>query len=984
MNRRLPALLLLAGLAAAAAPASAQFMYFPYFGKNRINFERFAWKAYPTEHFKIYFYTDDPRLLKNAADTAESAYLKVSADLRHQLAEPVPLLYFTTVTDFEQSNVFQASEGILGMAEPILFRIGIHGDMPIDALQELITHELTHIFEFDILWGHQGGALTAVSQPPLWTFEGLSEYATGRWSSWSELIVRDAVLNDRMPELDETGDLVARYPTPREPAYDFGHALYEFLVERYGGGAIRDLWQTLKGSAALSRRDPFKRTFGVPARQIGQELKRWLRARAKDFAGRENPEDYSLVLGPEYPANPYYFAFSHALSPSGDVVATISYNAKTYDMDVVLASVKDGKVLRNITAGFTTSYEYIKYDIDPANGPALAWSPEGDRIAFFARRGRRHGLFIVSPVTGRILQTHRLELDQPAGLRFHPDGRSVVFAAFRKGIRDLFQMDLATGAVTPLTDDPLYEKAPAFSPDGRILAYTLRTGAVDKIFLSPLADMAARTQLTFGPDEAIDPAFSPDGKTLYFASNARGAFNICSISLETGEIRRHTDVRTGNFLPAALASEPGRVLFSSFNKGSFQLFKAEAAGPVIGRTSLAAAPAAPAETFVPAVDAAVDPAKIEARQGLGKLYVTSRPPVNAIVSTDGSIYGGGSLAFSDILGNRQFSVSAYQVREMRSTAFAYLNRTGRLQWAASVFQYGIYYYPDLYYYDPSLWHRATYADAAATRRITGAQAAFYYPLSLYVRLEGGLGLLHYEEEILDSYGAGRTGYGSVGFLNGTMASAELSLIGETTRFRPYGPAQGHTFRLSLAQALPVAESFIRNTRFEGDLRKYFYVGSEILLALRLQGRLSRGRDPFLFYYGGNNEVRSATYYSMTATEYWIANAELRFPIASLAQTLLGTLGPIRGVIFFDVTRSHLPGYTSDYYIYDPDYTDGEVPYYRKAQAIGSFGAGLELFLLGYPVHFEWVKQLQWEDFGKPLSITPVGAYKLKFWIGFDF
>jgi len=63
MNRRLPALLLLAGLAFSAAPVSAQFMYFPYYGKNRINFERFAWKSYATEHFKIFFYTDDPRLL---------------------------------------------------------------------------------------------------------------------------------------------------------------------------------------------------------------------------------------------------------------------------------------------------------------------------------------------------------------------------------------------------------------------------------------------------------------------------------------------------------------------------------------------------------------------------------------------------------------------------------------------------------------------------------------------------------------------------------------------------------------------------------------------------------------------------------------------------------------------------------------------------------------------------------------------------------
>jgi hypothetical protein len=986
MIRRVSAFLALAGLLLLAVPAAAQFMYFPYYGKNKINYEKFAWKSYATEHFKVFFYADEPGLLKNVVDTAESAYRKVSADLKHQLADPVPLLYYTTVTDFEQSNVFQISEGVLGVSEPVLFRIGIHGDMPLNELQELITHELTHVFEFDILWGNQGGSLTALSQPPLWTFEGLSEYTTNRWSSWSTLILRDTVLNDRIPELDEAGDLVQRYPLPRDPAYDFGHAIYEFLVEKYGPGAIRDLWQSLKGGALLSRRDPFQRAFRLSARLFGQEFKRYLRARFKDYFTRENPEDYSVPLGPEFPMNPYYFAFSQALSPSGDLVATITYNAQASDMDIVLLSAKDGRVLKNITKGYTTDYEYIKYDIDPTNGPALAWSPEGDRIAFFARDGRRHSLFLISPVTGQTLQTIRLTVDQPAGPRFLPDGKSLIFAAFHKGIHDLFRLDLETGVLTPLTDDPLYEKAPAVSPDGRTLVYSIRTGTVDKLFLSPLTDLATKTQLTFGRDNTICPSFSPDGRTVFFAGDARGAFNVYSLSLTTGEIRRHTDVRTGNFFPAALPSEPGRMIFASFNKGAFQLFKAEAAGAVESTVTFApVAAGAPFERFAPALDFTIDAAKIEPHSGIGRLYVTSRPPVAAVVSTDGSIYGGATIGFSDIMGNHQFSVSAYQVREFRSMAASYLNQTGRLQSAFSVFQYSYYYYPNMYYYDPSLWQYVTYADATAVRRITGAQFLVYYPFSLYVRAEAGLGFFHYEEEMMDTYSIGLYSNASgFGFINGTIASASLSLTGETTRFRAYGPASGYTFRFSVSQALPLAEKFIRNTSVSGDIRKYLSFGSDILLALRLQGHACWGRDPFLFYFGGNNEVRSAYYYSLTATEYWIGNAELRFPLIGVAQTILGNIGPIRGVVFFDVSRSRYPGYPAEFYIYDETYTEGDIPYYRVAQALGSFGYGLEAFLFGFPLHIEWVKQLQWPDFSKPYKFSGLGSYVLKFWIGFDF
>ncbi len=982
--RILPALALLAAL---AGPGFGQMSYYPYYGKNKINYERFPWKSYATEHFTVYFYADDLRLLKYVVDTAESAYKTVSADLRHQLAEPVPLIFYTTFTDFEQSNIFPVTEGVLGVSEPILFRIGIHGDMPVNEFQDTITHELTHIFEFDLLWGNQGGALTAVSSPPGWTFEGLSEYTTAHWSSWSTLILRDTVLNDRIPDFDESGDLLLRYPLPRDPAYDFGHAIYEFIVERFGPNAIRDFWQVLKQSnTLLARRDPLVRAFRRTAREFGQEFKKYLRARFKDYYGRENPEDYSVPLGPEFPINPYYFAFSHALSPSGELVATITYNARDNDMNIVLLSSKDGRILKTITKRYSSDYEYIKYEIDPSLGPSLAWSPDGDRLVFFARDGRRHNLFMISPLTGETLKKITITVDQPAGPCFLPDGRTLLFTAFDKGIHDLFALDLDTGAARNLTNDELFEKAPAVSPDGRFMAYSVRAGTEDRLMLSPLADLKTRTTLTSGPGNAVCPSFSRDGKTIFYAGDARGAYNIYSLSLETGEVRRHTDVRTGNFFPVPLPTGPNAILFSSFNKGSFQLFKGEAAGPVEATIAIPAAEHdKPVEKFQPVLTFDVQKDKIEAHTGLGKLFVTARPPVDAVISTDGSIYGGSAIGFSDVLGNHQFSVLAYQVREFRSFAFSYYNLGGRLQYALNAFQYGIYYYPDLYYYDPLLWSRATYNDAMAVRKITGATLSLFYPLDRYLRLEGGLGFYSYEEDFVDPYAMSTSGYqGGFGFLSGTMVTASASLTGETTRFKQYGPATGSTFRISVSQGLPLGDKLLRNTTLEADVRKYFYLGADFLLALRFQGGLCAGRDKFISYYGGNNQVRSAYYYSIIATAYWFANAEFRFPLIGVAQTIIGNFGPIRGVVFFDITRSKYGDYPAKFYRYVPEQSTALSPYYATGDAFGSFGYGFEMFLFGFPVHFEWVKRLEWVSLDKPFSIDKIGSYGLKFWIGFDF
>ena len=975
------AVVLSAGL---AAPAAAQFSI-PYYGKNKVNYERFPWKSYSTEHFQIFFYAADPAVLQRVADMAESSYKKISSELKHALNDPVPLLFYTTYTDFEMSNVFQISEGVLGVSEPALHRIGIHGDMAEDELQGLITHELSHIFQFDILWGSPGGSLYALAEPPLWTFEGLSEYMTGEWSSWSTLILRDTVLSDRIPDFSETGELYSRYPLPREPAYDFGHAIYEFMTERYGKNSPREFFASLKGASPLiGRRDPLMKAFGIAPKQFSQEFKRYLRARFKDYATRENPEDYSIPLGPEFPMNPYYFAFSHAVSPSGDLVATITFNAKDADIDIVLLSTRDGKIVKNITQGFTSRYESIRYEIDPSLGRSLAWSRDGNTLAFFARDGRRHSVFLIDVLTGGVVKRLPLVLDQPVSPGFAPDGRTLLFSAFDRGTRDIFSIDLGSGAVANLTRDAVYEKAPALSPDGTTVAYSIRIDGQDKLVLSPLSDLGKKRQLTFGPGNTVTPEFSSDGKTLYFSGDARGAYNLYALDLETGDLRRFTDVRTGIFFPGSLPDRPGTRLFSAFNKGAFQLFLTEEKGvPEERLTFVDLEPDAPAKPFTTEVQVPIDKAKIVSQEGLGKLYVASRPPADAIVSTDGSIYGGSTVTFSDLLANHIFTVSAYQVRDFRSMAFNYVNLSRRLQWAVSAYQYTLFYYPDFYYYDPALWNFATYQDALSTRRITGATIMAYYPLSKYVRAEGSLGFAHYEEDVLDPYAYGMSSALAYSyFLNGEMLSASFGLTGETTRFREYGPISGNTFSVSVSQALPVAESFIHNTTLNADLRKYLSLGGNTLFAVRFRGFASLGRNQFIGYYGGNNDVRSSYFYNLVGTSYWFANAELRLPLINTAQTIIGTVGPVRGTVFFDVTKRRLGDLLADFYRVENDASGAA--YLVTAEAIGSIGAGVQFFVFGLPLHLEFAKRLEWGSLGKPFSITAAGAWMTKFWIGYDF
>lgn len=963
----------------------SQVAFTQFYGKNKVQYSHFRWNYLTTDHFKIYFYSRNDDTLKLLILIAESAYKKLSQLMRHELKEKVPLIFYETYTDFEQTNLFQVSEGVLGVAEPVLHRIAIHGDLPPDELQTLIEHELSHIFQFDFLWGKQEGSLYALREPPLWTMEGLSEFITGKWSSWSKMIVRDAVLNDRVPEFSESGELVSRYPLPRDPAYDFGHALYEFIQEKFGPNAINEFWRALKNFPRVSlftRSDPWKRSFGITLKEFSQAFRRYLREKHRKFYLRENPADYSQPLGPEFPSNPYYFAFSAALSPSGELAAVLTYNARNYDLNIVLVSIKDGRIVKNLTPGYTTRYQSIKFQIDPSYGQNLSWSKDGKTIAFFVRKGQKYALALMDAFSGKILRQIKIPLDEPASPSFHPTEEALIFTAFKAGRRDIFRIDLKSGELKNLTDDKVYEKSAEYSPDGKTIVYTIKDGEYDRIVISPALNLQEKTQLTSGLENAICPHFSPDGQRIFYSGDGLEAFNIYSINLKTGERRRYTDVQTGNFFPSPVPGKDRLLVFCSFNKGSFQLFKAEPEG--VPETPVTPEPFEPATNSLlsQAEKIQLDPSKFSSYQGIGKLYLTYRPPIQAILTSDGSFYGSSALAFSDLLADHNFIFTFSQFREFRSYYFSYLNQKRRFQYMLTAFQYNLFYYPPLYYYDPMLYEYLTYRDALAVRSLSGLSFDAYYPFSLYYRAEFSLSFSRYSEDFLNPallafYGRGSYGY----FTNGNYLSASLALVGETTFFKEFGPLDGHTFRLAITQSIPLTSGYISNTTVTADVRKYFYLGADSLIALRWEGFLSRGKTPFAFYWGGNNQVRSANFYNIIGNEGWYFNAELRFPLINYASTIIGTLGPVRGVVFFDLTRARVKGYPALFYEYIIDENQLRLQSY---EAIGSLGYGFQVFFLGLPLHFDLVKPLVLEKMSELTGLKSKGNLRLRFWIGYDF
>ena len=304
--------------------ASAQTPFVPHLhNKNRIHYNHFKWHTYTTDHFEIYYYPEIEQHLERVASYAESAYQTVSADLKHDLAFKVPLILYKTESEFQQQNVdpSEMPEGVLAFAEPYRDRMVLPIDEPSDALYRLITHELTHIFEFDII------PRTLLRRGlPLWVDEGLSDYMTGYWDPFDLMSVRDAAINDIIPPMSDFegvqfADSDASPTTSATPAFDF-------IEAKWGKEGLRQFLFALRKSVIGGGDTAYEEAFKLKPDEFDEAFDKYMKDRFKPFRDKERPQDYGKDLAPKRGKTDCVSVISIEPSPSGDLIAVAAGNRK--------------------------------------------------------------------------------------------------------------------------------------------------------------------------------------------------------------------------------------------------------------------------------------------------------------------------------------------------------------------------------------------------------------------------------------------------------------------------------------------------------------------------------------------------------------------------------------------------------------------------------------------------------------------------------
>jgi len=981
--KRLRLVTLIFGLLAAAfaaRPAAAQ--YGPAFGQNKIAYDNFRWKVYKAPHFDIYYYPESEPFLNEVVSYAESAYVRLSQDLDHELRFRIPMVIYKTHGEFEETNITleEVPEEVGAFAEPIQNRMVLPIDQPPDKLYKLISHELTHIFQYSLFFeGYIGRALRA--RIPTWLVEGMASYFGQDEDSLDRMFIRDAVVNNSIPPIQYLDNL--SYLN-----YRYGHAVFDFIEKDYGKEGVRNfVYEYRKVLLTGNVEKAVKEAFGTDINAFNRNFNRFLRQRYFPvLLEKKSPDDYGKEIGITTPG---VFTFSPTISPSGELVAAIA--SPKMEADLVVLSAEDGKKVKNLTKGWSNKYRYLV--IEAFSGRRdLSWSPTGDQIAVMVRKENKRELAIYNSLHGKLEHLLKLpDIAQASSPAFSPDGKHVAFEGNKGGVVDIFELDLQTKAIRNLTQDDDYDGNPWYAADGQSLLYNRRIGEAWKVFSVDLADPTRKTQLTFGTSLDIQPSYSRDGKTVYFSSDrgGYGVFNIFALDLASGETRQYTDVVGGCFAPVEMAPREGEpyLVLDAYFDGTFRLYRMplrQAESHAAAETTGAGAPeAAPFEPPLKLKADAATATKYKLRWDL------EAPSVTVGVANDGTFLSNVALNFSDLLGDQRIGLQYYSIASYSNFIVSYLNVKHRTPWGASVFDLRDYY----------LSSDGFNLDRRQAQRSTGAQMFVQFPFNRYYRFDASVSAIDTTQDIFNGYDFN----GAPVFFSSHDRFIMLrpAVVGDTTRYQSFGPFQGHRFEIGATYGINIGGDIAGNIQeFHIDFRAYKQLTRRSLLAFRAAGIVNDGGRQIFYGVGGLNTLRGYDFRAFYGSNIAMANLELRFPFVDELRFPIGPIRNIRGFLFLDTGTAWLP---HDQF-YDPDLFAVRPPSApfswwdrkngRPQDLRASYGAGFQFFFLG-GLQFNWAWAKRWgytgfvDDPTTPLVFDPipvkanVGGVRSEFYITFD-
>lgn len=917
---------------------SAQFYFF---GRNKVQYEKFNWKVIKTDHFNIYYYDDFNELAEIGAKFAEDSFDTLKVKFNHYVTNKIPLVFYNTHTHFQQTNITPGfiPEGVGGFFEFMKGRVVIPYLGSLAQFKHVIRHELVHVFMtskiFNVLRDHR---IDTGRMPPLWFTEGLAEYWSNDWDTQAEMLMRDLVLNGNFVRLE---DLDAVYGFI---IYKEGQNFLQFVSDTYGEDKIlllmENFWRFNKF------RDILEFTLG------------------DHFQDIDNKWYYTLQRKyfPLYEDNYPHFIHAKKLTNQGFNFDP-SYYENNEEKELFFIGNHNGYTSVFKMKYDPKSYEYVEHEVILEGERELDYesfhllentmglSNKG-LIAFVTKSLATDVIHIYSIKDDEVIETLRYdEIIRIKSPSFSNDGNKIVFTGSdTKGFVDLYVYDLHEKILTRLTNDYYEEIDPIFDKDETSIIFSSdRTAGMFRqyynLFEYRFSDHSIN-YLTYVGANISTPQFSPDFSELYFTSDYDGNYNIWKIPYDksTAEgMKRVTSFLTSIY--SFTFVDKNNLVTSAFEKFSFQFYNLD----------LSQIP----DTVKKYVT--FDFNKTHSRWNAHRIALSSEEDrlkyeheytldyAAGQLVTD-PVYGsrGGALfSLSDLLGDDRYLFYIYNTAEVQSeilknfnVAISRINLKERSNYGFGIFNYAGRRYDiresDEFYYE----------------RVYGGYIAMYYPFSSFQRLEIESSIANSDKELI----------GDILTRKSLLVSNAISFVHDNAIWAYTGPIDGSRFRILLGYTSDVKYSNVNYYSFIADYRYYYRLGLRATLAARAAIFVNHGKEARRYFAGGSWDLRGWPRWSIRGEKLWLSSVEFRFPLIDRIQIDFPFFGlgffNLRGAAFFDAGAA-----------WDT--------YYK--QTLGSVGFGLRLNLFNViAFRYDMGKKIE-KDFTK---FQPNLFYQ--FFFGWDF
>ena len=247
---------------------------------------------------------------------------------------------------------------------------------------------------------------------------------------------------------------------------------------------------------------------------------------------------------------------------------------------------------------YTTDQEGRKvrrHTSDAAADENPAWSPAWTRLAFQSNRNGNWDIFTMradcdptDPGAEENCDLQRLTDDPADDLlpAWSPDGRSIAFVSMRDGNPEIYVMDTSGGNQRRLTFSPAGDWRPAWLPNSTHLVFVSDRGGNNDIYRisvpdlddSPLTSEPEIAPVIVGPADDRDPAVAAGlVERVLFLSDREGFMRTYQAD-EYGQPRPFAETEQPESHPATLPGDYYAILVSSERDGTADVYRAGLSG----------------------------------------------------------------------------------------------------------------------------------------------------------------------------------------------------------------------------------------------------------------------------------------------------------------------------------------------------------------------------------------------------------------------